>query len=869
MKIKKKICICILIIILLVICTGSIAYAAEGGSSADVLGDILDTILKLLGSVVGIFTWPIRLMILAVTVALETIISTFGHVAGGSEELAITPFTILFNKLEITNIDFFNFSGSGNNNFISGFRENIAMWYYVLRFIATAILLAILFYIGTRMAISTVADEKAKYKKMIVDWVVSLALLYLLHYIIVFVITLNEQLVQMLSDVAGQDLNFGWLIAGLLGQSVNPLSGIGGWAALILFVIFVWQTVKFFIMYVKRMITIGFLILISPLITITYSVDRAGDQKAQALNTWLKEFVYNVLIQPFHCVLYLSFAHFAFSTIIDEGTDTIIELLGQSLDVWSNGIGNLFFAILCLAFVNSGEKIVREIFGFNKTSTVGDMVGAAAVVTSVISTANKVGDTAKKTGGLAKTMFPGMDKITGQLGNTNIAQKFKNSQTGKFLSGVGKSASTGLANWSESIRFGTRGGNAGVSLGDIARGGAKIAGGAASAVGKGAKFVRNGAGKAIKDFGNNHPVAKEIFGAAGKGIIKGFKSMPAVFADPQAWAAVMAVQGASLGLATTGELSDAMMLGYAAYNFTGKTFQGGRTAEAMNEGLKESLNRIENVTGKEMTTEELIEHIKTVEVSGNVGQYTPERLNAMTYKLFNSIQKASSNGEINQQDLSKSFIVMENTFQNGGDHVQASLAMFEQLRRDGHELNPEKKKELTEMVKNLQLQKENANLYNNWKAANSQGVDLTDFAEGIMKADVPKIAGEKTDAATVTAFNENQDTASAATQELDGILKDLRKGAESGSGPVELDASVLMGMLAQMASQIMAYQASGHVNEVVIKEMVSTYNITAERTNKLDLEFDTSKVKQLSKVRKFEADGDNPGKFKLEESRDI
>ena len=868
MKIKKKICICILLIILLVICTGSIAYAAEGESSTDVLGAILDTILKLLGSVVGIFTWPVRLMVLAVTVALETVISTFGHVAGGSENLVVTPFTILFNKLEITNIDFFDFSG-GNNSFISGFRENIAMWYYVLRFIATAILLAILFYIGTRMAISTVADEKAKYKKMIVDWVVSLALLYLLHYIIVFVITLNAQLVQMLSDFADEDLNFGWLIAGLLGQSVNPLSGIGGWAALILFTVFVWQTVKFFIMYVKRMITIGFLILISPLITITYSVDRAGDQKAQALNTWLKEFIYNVLIQPFHCVLYLSFAQVAFSTIIKSDTDTMFELLGQSLIFWDDGIGNLFFAVLCLAFVNSGEKIVREIFGFNKTSTVGDMVGAAAVVTSVVSTANKVGDSAKKAGGLTKVMFPGMDKITGQLGNTNIAQKFKDSQTGKFLSGVGKSASTGIANWSESIRFGMKPGDAGFSLGDVARGGAKIAGGAASAAIGGVKFVRNGAGKAIKEFGNNHPVAKEIFGVAGSGIIKGFKAVPAVFTNPQAWAAVMAVQGASFGLAMKGEPSDAMMLGYAAYNFTSKKFQGSRTAEAMNEGLKESLNRIENITGKEMTTEEFIEHIKTVVVSGNVGQYTPEKLNAKTYKMFTAFQKASTNGEINQQDLSKSFTVMQNTFQNGGDHVQASLAMFEQLRRDGHEINPEKKKELTEMVKNWQLQRESANLYHNWQMADRQGIPLEQFAAGIMGADVPKVAGGKTDAATVTAFNENQDTASAATKELDGLLKDLRKGAKSESGPVELDASVLMGMLAQMASQIMAYQASGHVNEVVIKEMVSTYNITAERTNKLELEFDTSKVKQLSRVRKFEADGENPGKFKLEESRDI
>ena len=43
-------------------------------------------------------------------------------------------------------------------------------------------------YVGIRMAISSVAEEKAKYKKMLVDWVVSLGLLFVLHYIMVFVV---------------------------------------------------------------------------------------------------------------------------------------------------------------------------------------------------------------------------------------------------------------------------------------------------------------------------------------------------------------------------------------------------------------------------------------------------------------------------------------------------------------------------------------------------------------------------------------------------------------------------------------------------------------------------------------------------------
>lgn len=47
--------------------------------------------------------------------------------------------------------------------------------------------------------------------------------------------------------------------------------------------------------------------MISPLVTITYSIDKAGDGKAQAFSTWMKEFMLNVLIQPLHAIIYLVF----------------------------------------------------------------------------------------------------------------------------------------------------------------------------------------------------------------------------------------------------------------------------------------------------------------------------------------------------------------------------------------------------------------------------------------------------------------------------------------------------------------------------------------------------------------------------------
>ena len=554
MKIKKKIIISILLCIGIILCTQSSVYAA-GGTVQATISWVIDFILKLAGSVVGIFTWPLRLLVLAVSLAIQSLMSVLGMLSGGTQGVILTPFKILFNKVEVIKIDFFDYTSSGTSDFIRVFRQNIAMWYYVLRFIATGILLAILLYIGIRMAISTVAEEKAKYKKMIVDWVTSLALLYLLHYIIIFVINVNTIFVNMLSTV-GTDLDLGPLIAGLLLSSVSPISGIGGWASLMLYVIFTWQTLKFFIMYVKRMMTVGFLILISPLITITYSIDRAGDQKAQALNSWLKEFIYNVLIQPFHCILYLAFAQAAFSSVMSSYTDSesVAKFFYDSVLTWDASIAAMIFAILCLVFVNSGEKLIREIFGFTKASSVGDMVGAAAIATGAFKYASSIGGAIGKSGtSIRKAMFPGIGSFGNALANSHIGKTISDSGIGKTIAASGIGTAIGNLGRTAGGAISNLGKNTilpnGESLSDII------------ATDVGHKFtsrVSNLQSK-IEKFKLDHPVATEHFAKGKAGIIKHFKSVGPHMLDPNTWKAVGMIQGIGLGLGMEGSLVQTAM----------------------------------------------------------------------------------------------------------------------------------------------------------------------------------------------------------------------------------------------------------------------------------------------------------------------
>ena len=51
----------------------------------------------------------------------------------------------------------------------------------------------------------------------------------------------------------------------------------------------------------------AFLTLIAPIVSLTYPIDKMNDGKAQAFNMWLKEYIFNALLQPFHLIIYFIF----------------------------------------------------------------------------------------------------------------------------------------------------------------------------------------------------------------------------------------------------------------------------------------------------------------------------------------------------------------------------------------------------------------------------------------------------------------------------------------------------------------------------------------------------------------------------------
>ena len=344
----------------------------------------------MLTSVIALLTLPIRAVAIACGWAINALTAGLAYMEGTTDGSAIsnfiTPFDILFNKVQLFDINFFDIKTSGTEaeTLVNQIRLGVAGWYYALRNISAAILLCILIYVGIRMAITTIASDKAMYKKMLVDWIASMLLLFLMHYIMLFTINVNNTIINALSaGINSEKIEQIYEVVKTMALDPWDLNGL---AATAIYCMLVWQTLGLVFAYFNRLLKLAFLTIIAPLVTITYSLDKMGDGKAQALNNWLKEYIYTILIQPFHCVIYMS--------LIDIGLNVLIDKAGTGDDI--NILAAAVISMMCVKFTKDGEQLVRKIFAFQDDGSTGLGAGLA-VAAGGLMYAKNIGKSARST----------------------------------------------------------------------------------------------------------------------------------------------------------------------------------------------------------------------------------------------------------------------------------------------------------------------------------------------------------------------------------------------------------------------------------------------------------------------------------------
>lgn len=192
------------------------------------------------------------------------------------------------------------------------------------------------------MAFSTDADDKAKYKAMLTNWLISFVMIFILHYVIMIMLQFMQAALDLIPyDSANKNLEAKVMDSLFVFSDDASIWQTAGTA--ILFTMIVIYQAKFFFKYAKRFLKIGFLILIAPLITLTYSIDKASDNAAKAYKAWIKEITGAIFMQPVHALMYAIFT-FSMSNI---------------------AINVPIVSLAFFAFLDKGEQIFNFLYDLN------------------------------------------------------------------------------------------------------------------------------------------------------------------------------------------------------------------------------------------------------------------------------------------------------------------------------------------------------------------------------------------------------------------------------------------------------------------------------------------------------------------------
>jgi len=289
----------------------------------------------------------------------------------------ITIEDILFNRVPILDINFFDFENAGGQKLVEGsllhtVRSTLAGWYYIIRRAVIMCMLVALLYIAIRMAAS-VPEKKAQYKEKLIDWLVGFIIVFFIHYFMVAIISLNNSIVKMLDPVISTattvdtpqietSVNSGYkpttdeqtsLYEAIRIQCYD-IKATTGITATVMYMVLVFYTIRFVIFYAKRMFTLAVLTVISPIMGVLYSINK----KKYKIGDWGKEYIFNVLMQFMHAVIYTA-------------------IVGVALDVsQSSTFRGGVIALMTLGFLLVAEGMVKKIFGFNKAKSTGSLMNS-------------------------------------------------------------------------------------------------------------------------------------------------------------------------------------------------------------------------------------------------------------------------------------------------------------------------------------------------------------------------------------------------------------------------------------------------------------------------------------------------------------
>ncbi len=317
--------------------------------------------------ITGFLILPIRAAITGWANIVQIVVSEYINAATGEQVTDVTEIMkdmssymkktitlekIVYNEVPIFDANVFEGNSAGGqqvskDSLVAIIRSLVANWYYAFRLVAIIGLLVILIYIGIKGTISTVAEEKARYKSMFVNWLVAFVIVFFMQYFMILVMQINQALIDIFKSI-GKSLNLYETVRELT-WSIKMSTGV---LATCLYVMLVYYMIKFAIMYFKRLFIIVLLIILAPLIAAKYAIDRLnGSKSSGSLTIWTQEYTFNVMMQTIHALTYTIFT--AVSVDITKATTNANN--GESYI-----FATILITILFFRFMVESEQILKN-----------------------------------------------------------------------------------------------------------------------------------------------------------------------------------------------------------------------------------------------------------------------------------------------------------------------------------------------------------------------------------------------------------------------------------------------------------------------------------------------------------------------------
>jgi len=360
----------------------------------------------------SLFSLLLSALAVVLFIGLQALFSTVFVI---TDDLVVIPFpdTIVFNKMPFFDANFIN-PIADNISPISQLKGIISNVYDSFVIIAIALFTAIAMIIGIKLALSSLAAEKAKYKQAIAGWVSGIIILLCLKWILAGMFKINELICAAAYKISSDDMPgfnvfsvsniptygstiaqlFSWFdrrapefatVHGYLGLTLKYImQGIGGdmIGSLVAFVI-MGQTISIVFVYIRRMVYCMLLGVVGPLVVAIDTINRSIGKGSQLLGKWFKQLGLTIFIQSFHAT---------FMTVI------LYFLAKISSELESTPTMGVIVIMLTTALVKF-EKVLKNVFGMGD-SFMGDLKGGAAKALAGIKMGEhairSIGDNGKK-----------------------------------------------------------------------------------------------------------------------------------------------------------------------------------------------------------------------------------------------------------------------------------------------------------------------------------------------------------------------------------------------------------------------------------------------------------------------------------------